>query len=77
MAERRGGGGSPVPLRHTACMTKDLTPTEALITLQRAWAGAKATYWRHLQPEIHGETGLAGQKCTNCGSHLAASNPAR
>eukprot|EP00955_Chlamydomonas_euryale_P062049 358277-Chlamydomonas_euryale.AAC.10 len=28
-------------------MTKDLTPAEALVTLRRAKAGAKAAYWQH------------------------------
>eukprot|EP00955_Chlamydomonas_euryale_P060671 357794-Chlamydomonas_euryale.AAC.9 len=77
MAQRGGGGGSPVPLRQTACMTKDLTPTEALITLQRAKAGAKAVYWRHFRPEINPERGLACLLCNACDSYLGASNPAR
>eukprot|EP00955_Chlamydomonas_euryale_P055572 356152-Chlamydomonas_euryale.AAC.1 len=77
MGQWRGGAGSPVPLRQTACMTKDSTPTDALITLQRAKAGAKAAYWRHFRPEINPETGLACLLCTACDSYLGTSNPAR
>eukprot|EP00955_Chlamydomonas_euryale_P005790 61480-Chlamydomonas_euryale.AAC.1 len=77
MAQRRGWGGSPVPLHQTACMTNDLTPAEALVTLRRAKAGAKAAYWQHFRPEINPETSLACLLCTSCDSYQGASNPAR
>jgi len=58
-------------------MTKDLTPTEALIALKRAKSGANAAFWRLFQPEINPDTGYAGLRCLDCDSHLAASNPSR
>eukprot|EP00955_Chlamydomonas_euryale_P026446 278989-Chlamydomonas_euryale.AAC.1 len=38
MGQRRGGAGSPMHLRQIACMTKDLTPTDAYhVATSKGW----------------------------------------